>query len=450
MKKIVALVLSLCMVFALVACNADGTVDEKKVEEVAAQVQAAVQEAAAAEPAAAEPAPAEPASEPAAEPAEPVSMTLALRGGTYATVIQDCLAEFEAENNCKIEVLALEEDDLHSKIALDAANTEGAYDLVMVDGSWKAELIDAEALLDLSKYGYSFDDDVIPATTAVSFGADGGLYLAPYYGNVTVLMFSKDLATAAGYTGDGDIASMDDVLKICQAAQAAGQKGFIYRGDTPNNCVVDFMPILYSFGAKVIEDDNTPNVNSEAWKTALNFYLELAKTGDAEKKDDLIASVNTGAGAMGIGWPGWYAGTDHDKTAICAITGVAHAGDAANLSNVYGIWTIGVPANAKNPELSVKLLSYLMDKDVQYKTVDNGGVPCRYSSLKDAKVLEAHPEFSVICDALEVGVYRPFITQWTDYYTALGTELSNIFNGVKTVDQGLADAQAQLEIVMAG
>lgn len=438
MKKILALIMALCMLVACVACA-------EKTAAPATSEPAKSADAPAAAPAKTEAAPAAEAA-----PAEPVKLTLALRGGTYADVIQACIPAFEAENNCTIEVLALEEDDLHSKIALDSANKEGAYDLVMVDGSWKAELIDAEALLNLKDYGYDFDEDVIPATTAVSYGEDGGLYLAPYYGNVTVLMFSKTLAEAAGYTENGDIASMDDVLKICEAAKAAGSKGFIYRGDTPNNCVVDFMPILYSFGAKVIEDDNTPNVTSDAWKEAVNFYMQLIATGDAEKKDDLIASVDSGAGAMGIGWPGWYAGTNHDATAICAITGAAHTGDAAQLANVYGIWTIGVPSNAKNKELSVKLLAYLMDKDVQYSTIDGGGVPCRYSSLKDAKVLEAHPEFSVICDALEVGVYRPFITQWTDYYTALGTELSNIFNGVKDVDTALADAQAALEIVMAG
>ena len=61
MKKVFALILALAMVFALVACNADGSVNEAKVQEVAQQVEAAVQEAAAAEPAAAEPAAAEPA-----------------------------------------------------------------------------------------------------------------------------------------------------------------------------------------------------------------------------------------------------------------------------------------------------------------------------------------------------------------------------------------------------
>ena len=34
---------------------------------------------------------------------------------------------------------------------------------------------------------------------------------------------------------------------------------------------------------------------------------------------------------------------------------------------------------------------------------------------------------------------------WYEFSTTLGTEIGNILNGVKTVDQGLADAQKALE-----
>ena len=47
-------------------------------------------------------------------------------------------------------------------------------------------------------------------------------------------------------------------------------------------------------------------------------------------------------------------------------------------------------------------------------------------------------------------MYRPVIAEWTQFYTILGTEMDNIINGIKTVDAGLADAQTQLEDLMAG
>ena len=55
-------------------------------------------------------------------------------------------------------------------------------------------------------------------------------------------------------------------------------------------------------GGWVIDDSNKPTVNTQEFKDAMNFYLKLIATGEAQVKDDLIASVDTGAGTMGIGW----------------------------------------------------------------------------------------------------------------------------------------------------
>lgn len=412
MKKLFALFLTLVMAMSLVACGGEG------------------------------------ASTPDAdaEGGEATKLTLILRSGTYSDVIKECLPAFEKEHNVKCEVLELSEDDLHSKIALDAMNKEGAYDLCMVDGSWMAEFTEAGVLANLTELGYELDDDIIPATTAISYYKDD-VYLAPYYGNVTVLMYNKANVEAAGYDGN-TIASLDDMLKICEKAKADGKKGFIFRGDSNNNMVVDFLPILLSYGGWVLDENNAPAVNTPAFKEAMEFYLKLIATGDAEKKDDLIASVDTGSGTMGVGWPGWYTLTAESPADYCAITGAVAPGGETHNANVYGVWTIGITANSTHKEETLELLKYLMDKDVQLKTVPSGGVPCRYSSLKNPEVLAAYPQYEVICKALESGVYRPVIKEWTDFYTILGMEMSAIVNGVKTVDQGLADAQTQLEAIM--
>lgn len=427
MKRLFALVLALVMVLSLVACG--GGNSPSAPENPASSGDAGA------------------ASSQPGQTTEPTTLTLVLRGGTYSDVIKECLPAFESENNVKCVVQDLSESDLYSSIALDAINTAGTYDLCMVDGSWMAEFTENGVLAELGGLGYSLDDDIIPATTDICYVGDK-LYLAPYYGNVTVLLYNKANVEAAGYNGTS-IQSLEDILDICRKAQADGKKGFIYRGDSQNNLVVDFMPILLSYGGWVIDEDNKPTVNSDAFKEAMNFYLELIATGEAQVKDDLIASVDTGAGTMGVGWPGWYTPTAETPADYCAITGAASKGGETHNANVYGVWTIGVPANSQNKDLAVKLLAYLMDKDVQRSTVPSGGVPCRYSSLQDPEVLNTYPQYEVVCKALEGGVYRPVIAEWTQFYTILGAEMDNIIHGVKTVEQGLDDAQQQLEKLMA-
>lgn len=83
-----------------------------------------------------------------------------------------------------VDVLELGEDTLHQNVAND---TEGKYDLCMVDGSWMAEYTAKGLLANLSQFGYELDEDIIPATKTICY-KDDNVYLAPYYGNVTVLL----------------------------------------------------------------------------------------------------------------------------------------------------------------------------------------------------------------------------------------------------------------------
>lgn len=374
-------------------------------------------------------------------------LTIAARGGTYAEVLNASVAQFEKDNNCDVEVLELEGDDLHSKIALDSANAEGAYDLAMVDGSWIAEFTDGGYLLDLSAEGYSFDDDLIPATYSTAT-VDGDIYLVPFYGNVTVMMYNKELVQAAGYTGD-DIDSWEDVKKIAESANAAGKNGYVTRGGGADPVLTDFYPLLLANGTDLVDENNNPTVDTDAFKTALQQYMDLQALGETMEKDDMVANVENGDGALAVIWPGWYTPTADGTADYCVIPSkLADDGEECNTS-VLGVWDLAVTANTTHKDLAVKLLEYLTDKDVQMASVENGGVPCRYSVLEDADVLAAHPQFAVVEGALEKGASRPVMTQWSDFCEILGTEIDSICTGVDDMDEGLANAQSQLEELMA-
>ncbi len=371
------------------------------------------------------------------------SLTLALRSGIYADVIKSCLPAFEEANHIHCNVLELSEDDLHSLVTNDSENTEGSYDICMVDGSWMAEYTDKKVLSDLGELGYELDEDIIPATTEVCYH-DGKIYLTPYYGNVTVLLYNKFLLKMAGYE-PSDLVSMEDILTICKSSDRIGNLGFMYRGDSHNNFVVDFLPILHSFGGWVVDDDNKPTVNTPEFKKALEFYLELINTGKAESRDNLVMAIANNAATMAIGWPGWYTPGKKSAADYRAIMGKENKDSKAFNANVYGIWTLGIPNNSTNKKMAVKLLTHLMDKDVQKATIPAGGVPCRYSSLRDEEILKDYPQYREVCNALENGIYRPIMVEWPDFYEILGQEMEYIISGQKSVDDGLDEAQERLE-----
>lgn len=416
MKKLFALLLALTMVLSLAACG--GQKEEPPADSGAESPQSA----------------------------EPTKLTLILRGGTYGDVIKAALPAFEKENNVTCEVLDLSFDDLHSKIALDAVNKEGAYDLCMVDGSWMAEFTANNVLANLSELGYSFDDDIIPATTDICM-VDDSIYLAPYFGNVTVMLYNKQLVADAGYE-PADIDTFADLMDIAKKTNAAGKKGFLIRGGSGDNIVSDFIPHLLAYGGWVVDENNQPTVNTPEFKAAFENYLELYKLGGTMDKDDIVAAIDSGEAALGQGWPGWYVPSADSAANYTVIPTKLDDSDTAKNTSMYGVWTIGICNNSQNKEMTLKLLEYLMDPETQLASIDLGGVPCRSSCLLNEDVLAKYPHLETVHGALQTGVYRPVIEEWAEFTNILGTEMDAVIQGTKTMDEGLSAAQTALEKLM--
>lgn len=381
---------------------------------------------------------------------EPTKMTLILRGEAYGESLEASLPAFEEEHNVDIEVMLMSFDDLHTGIALDAVNDVGTYDLCMVDGSWMAEFTENGVLANLSELGYSFDNDIIPATTEICI-VDDEIYLAPYYGNVTVMMYNKQLLADAGYTPE-EIDSFADVQDIAQKTRAAdpSKNGFLIRGGSADNILSDFLPHLVAHGGWVVDENNNPTVDTPEFKAAMEDYLALYNVGGTLDKDDIVASVTSGETAMAQIWPGWYTPTaDGPADYITIPTKLTDDSEPLDAVALQGVWCIGIPDNAPHKELAVELLEYVMSPEVQLASIENDGVPCRYSCLTDPTVLETYPHLETVCGALETGVYRPAIAEWTEFTNILGTEMDNIIQGTKTMDEALSYAQEQLEQLMA-
>ena len=381
---------------------------------------------------------------------EPTKMTLILRGGAYGESLEASLPAFEEEHNVDIEVMLMSFDDLHTGIALDAVNDVGTYDLCMVDGSWMAEFTENGVLANLSELGYSFDNDIIPATTEICI-VDDEIYLAPYYGNVTVMMYNKQLLADAGYTPE-EIDSFADVQDIAQKTRAAdpSKNGFLIRGGSADNILSDFLPHLVAHGGWVVDENNNPTVDTPEFKAAMEDYLALYNVGGTLDKDDIVASVTSGETAMAQIWPGWYTPTaDGPADYITIPTKLTDDSEPLDAVALQGVWCIGIPDNAPHKELAVELLEYVMSPEVQLASIENDGVPYRYSCLTDPTVLETYPHLETVCGALKTGVYRPAIAEWTEFTNILGTEMDNIIQGTKTMDEALSYAQEQLEQLMA-
>ncbi len=382
-----------------------------------------------------------------AEPG-PAKLVVAARGGSHVDVLEAVKADFEAENNCTVEILGLEATDLKQKVSLDSQNKVGAYDLAMADDPWMPEFCEAGLFANLTELGYNADPDFVKASMDIGKYpyADGDIYALPFAGNVQLLFYNKQVLDDAGVSVPE---SWEDVLNIAKAVNGKdGKVGYVIRGQQGNPIVSDYLPILWAYGGDVFDENWNITIDTKEAKDALKLYMELLKNGANYEKNDIVAAVSDGKAAMSLGWPSWYISGETAAAEYAAIPSKAAASSPAYSTGMIGNWMMGVTANSGNSELAMKFLEYVTSADVQKKAAAFGGVPTRTSVFTDSELLAKYPYFETILASTENSVVRPRLTLWTDIETAYGTELSSAISGTKSVDQALADARAAIESIM--
>lgn len=376
-----------------------------------------------------------------------VTLTIAARGGTHVDVINAVKDEFEKKNNCKIEVLGLESDDLKQKISLDAANKEGTYDIVMIDDPWITEFCENGILLNLTENGYTDDSDFV--TKSLDVGkypyAEGDTFALPFAGNVTMLFYNEDVLSAIN---EEVPSSWESVYNVAKKAKEAGYLGYVVRGQQGNPIVGDYLPLLWAYGGNIFDKDMNCTVDSDEAKQALEMYIKLANTGANYEKDDIVSSVSDAKAAMSLGWPSWYISNGESKSGYAAIPNKASDSSKAYSAGVIGNWLMGVTANSKNIDLSIKLLEYLTSADTQITAADAGAVPTRTSVFDNEELVAKYPYYTTLKEATEQSAVRPRTPLWSEVEQAYGIELSNALSETKTVDDALKDAKTAIEKIM--
>ncbi len=379
---------------------------------------------------------------------EPVKLVIAARGGSHVDVLEAVKADFEAENNCTIEILGLEAADLKQKMSLDSQNPTGAYDLAMADDPWMPELLEADIFLKLSDFGYAEDSDFVKASLDIGrdpYG-EGDVYALPFAGNVQLLFFNKQVLDDNGFNVPE---SWEDVLNIAKAVNGKdGKVGYVIRGQQGNPIVSDYLPVLWAYGGDVFDKDWNLTIDSEEAKEALELYMDLLANGANYEKNDIVAAVSDGKAAMSLGWPSWYISGESASAEYASIPSKATNGSSAYPTGMIGNWMMGVTSNSGNPELAVKFLEYVTSAEVQKMAAEFGGVPTRTSVFTDSELVAKYPYFETILDGTINSVVRPRTPLWTDIETAYGAELSSAISGTKSVDKALADARTAIEAIM--
>jgi multiple sugar transport system substrate-binding protein len=282
---------------------------------------------------------------------------------------------------------------------------QGQYDLLIMNSGWFAEMYFGgfvEALSDIDP-GFKLDPDIFTLGDSVFFDpvkktmAPGGKLMSmPISPLIPVLYYRGDLYKQAGLKAPETFAELEDNCK--KLHKPPKQYGIVQRGARgPATVSFDFYPYLYGFGGGLFKNqalgDYTVTLNDEQGRTALDYYIRLAREAGHPKtaamdQADLIQNMVTGKTAhVMMVIAAWSQMDDPQKSAVVDKVEFAPTphGPGHTTAPGLGHWLGGVAKNVADDRkrATVEFLRWYQTKAAQMTTAQAGGIPVSAAIYKE-------------------------------------------------------------------
>jgi multiple sugar transport system substrate-binding protein len=394
---------------------------------------------------------------------QPDRLVIAAVQGNESEGIKALADDYEGETGVALQIEELPYPQLFEKLVTTFEANDASYDLVMLDDPWMPKFGTEGWLQPLdSTYGFERDDDIagviydvgtwppprgpVPPTER---DKEQQLLGITVVGNVEMFMYRSDLMD--------EPATWDDVLAAAQEHDSDELAGYAIRGAATNPIVADFLPILWSFGGDVFDENWEVVFDSPESLEAVKFLVEdLKAVGEASPESidaaDRSRLMAIGEALQSTVWPGEVNSivlgegtTVQDTVSFIPMP----AGPSGEGFGMMGNWLLGIPTAAENGQAAADFISWMTDQETQQLYAQNGGIPSRTSVLNDEALNEANPYFSALAESLAAGPnWRPRTDQWNAVETVLGTNLNAALAGQMTAEEAVEAASEEVRQIM--
>ena len=404
-------------------------------------------------------------------------ITIATVNNPDMIVMQKLSAEYEKANpGIKLDWVVLPENDLRQKVTTDIATKAGAYDILTI-GTYEVPI--------WGKLGWlsSFDnvpadydmEDVFPLVRQ-ALSLDDKLYAVPFYAESSFLFYRKDLFEKAGI-------QMPEHPTWQQLEQWAAKLhdpehkiyGTCQRGKPgwgENMAIV--ASIANTFGARYVDMDWKPQIDSKEWHDAVTFYVDLmqkygppgaASNGHLENRT-LFAAGNCATWVDATSAAGYMFNPAESKVVDKVAFADAPIATVPNGSHWLWSWALAVPTTSKNAEEAKKFIYWATSKPyIQMVAKQNGwaAVPpgTRKSTYAEPEYIKL-PFAQKTLDAMNtadptkptaqpvpyVGITFMSIPEFQAIGTEIGKAVAGALAGQTTVDAALKEANATSDRIL--
>ncbi len=378
--------------------------------------------------------------------------------GAVAESLDGLIADFEAEYPyITVELVSLPFGDTKTQIVANhAAGT--IADVVGVNPPWTREFVDLGILEPLDSYmanDPNFNkDDYFPASMAP---INESTYLAPYNTLSFFLFYNVDMFEAAGLQ---EPKTWDDVATAAAALTDANNNKYGFTMSmsevgAANGSIVSLYPLLYAANGRTLIDEKY-SCQTEEMTAAMNLIKTLSDQGSIipgeNVKDDPMMIEEFSLGNIGM----MIQNDAHVATLAAKNPDMNYRiipiptidGTGKPVLRHHG-WDLAMTAKGKNKDAAWKFISFLLRKENMEKaSIEMKKTPSMYGIEASADASEPEKiakQYLAEYDMVEELMAMPSASACWEALTEAGI---TVLKGLKTVEQALADCQAEWDSIL--
>ncbi|TVU65216.1 extracellular solute-binding protein [Vibrio atlanticus] len=378
-------------------------------------------------------------------------LVIAGRDSSYGEAMDFVVSEYnKLQPDTKVTLVKRPNSGLYESVVLSMREQTGHYDVILMDDTWAPEFLNNKWLAPLSE---SVEDtDFVQATFDIGRYPDekGPAYAMPMVGNVA--MFAWNRAEFEKHNLEQPT-SWTDVLNSAKTiSESSDTNGVVFRGVKGNPIVTGFLPVLWGYGADVVDQNGQSTLDSKEAKQALETFLSMKQFAprgvDVYNADEVRDSLQKGTAAMAIEvWPAWVPNLDNSE--VSSVVGdmelMAPPAEVGQPSPMLGIWQLAIPSDSKNKQEAEAFLKFATSSNIQKAlALEFGMPPTRNSVYFDEEVVSKYRWYPQQAKALETGKARPRIQNWAEVESILGDFLQLAMMGQMSAEQALKQAHTRI------
>lgn len=336
-------------------------------------------------------------------------------------------------------------------------------DVFQIDVIWPGLL--GTFFIDLNQYFSPEELELHFNSMIVRFKVDDELKAIPWYADVGLLYYRKDLLKKHGRDIPGTWTELVEAARAIVKSESKSSRsrlvGLVFQGKAYEGLTCNALEWLAAYGAEqFLKPDGTVDLENtraiEALRAAASWIGDVAPRGVLNYAEEEARGVFQSGNAVFMrNWPYAWALVNGKNSPVKDKVGIAPLPQGGN--NGKGRGTLGggglaVSIYSKKQKLAADLVRFLTSKKEQIRRAINGSInPTLPSAYEDQRLLVLRPAMRKFLPMLNAGVGRPAQLAGDKYNhvsAIFWNAIHDTLTGRLNAQNSLADAQKNIDRLM--